>query len=105
MSSDQTRSGAPQSATITTAGTPGSSDQVRTFTPYARPAYVTNMHATDDLYVKINEEGAADDDFVISVSAGQAVEITSRGIVNVTKVSLYYASAAYSNAKVTGWTP
>jgi hypothetical protein len=65
--------------------------------------YVTNCHATDDLYVKVNAADAGTTDFLVKLVAGQAVELSSVGILNVQTVSLYYATAAYSNAKVVGW--
>jgi len=103
MGANANRTGAPIAAAITTAGTPGSATEVRTFDRPARPVYVTNCHASDILYVKVNADDAGDTDFLVKLVAGQAVELSSRGILNVQTVSLYYATAAYSNAKVVGW--
>lgn len=103
MSASANRTGAPVAAAITTAGTPGSVTEVQTFASPARPVYVTNCHATDDLYVKVNAADAGTADFLVKLAAGQAVELSSLGVLNVQTVSLYYATAAYSNAKVVGW--
>lgn len=103
MGANANRTGAPIAATTTTTGTPGSSAEVRTFPSPARPVYVTNCAASEDLYVKVNKDDASSTDFLVKLAAGQAVELSSRGILNVQTVSLYYAAAAYSNAKVVGW--
>ncbi|MHC4508021.1 MAG: hypothetical protein ACYTAO_03555 [Planctomycetota bacterium] len=103
MGANQNRTGAPIAAAVTTAGTPGAVTEVRTFASPARPVYVTNCNATDDLYVKVNAADASTSDFLVKLVAGQAVELSSVGILNVQTVSLYYATAAYSDAKVVGW--
>lgn len=103
MSASANRTGAPIAAAITTAGTPGSVTEVRTFPSPARPVYATNCHASDDLYVKVNAADAGTADFLVKLAAGQAVELSSLGVLNVKTVSLYYATAAYTNAKVVGW--
>lgn len=103
MSASANRTGAPIAATITTPGTPGSVTEVRTFTSPARPVYATNCHATEDLHVKVNAADASTTDFLVKLAAGQGVELSSLGILNVQTVSLYYATAAYANAKVVGW--
>ena len=104
MSSNANRAGAPVAAAVSTVGTPGASDEVRTFSLPARPVYVTNCNASDDLYVKVNDVDASSTNFLVKLTPGQAVELSSRGILNVQSVSLYYATAAYSSAKVVGWT-
>ena len=103
MGADANRTGAPIAAAITTAGPPGSVTEVRTFPSPARPVYVTNCHATDDLYVKVNAADASSTDFLVKLGASQAVELSTRGVLNVKTVSLYYATAAYASAKVVGW--
>lgn len=104
MSRIAVRVGAPTSPTVTTAGTPGVSDEVRTFTGYAaRPCVITNMHETDHLYILVNEEAASDVNFLCKLSPGQAVEISIGSQIAIGSVSLYYAVAAYSNALVKGW--
>jgi hypothetical protein len=65
--------------------------------------YVTNCDAADDLYVKVNAVDAGTADFLVKLVAGQAVELSTRSVLNVQTVSLYYATAAYSKAKVVGW--
>ena len=111
MSAGKTRVGAPITPVITTAGVPGTSDQVRTFQDaggrpaYARPCVITNMHATADLFVLVNEEGASDVNFLRRIPAQEAVDMSFHGRLNVNLVSLYYASAAYSNVQVRGWQP
>lgn len=103
MSASANRSGPPVAATTTTAGVPGTSAQVRTFAHPARPVYVTNCDTTDDLYIKVNKDDASSTDFLVKLTPGQAVELSTCGIVNVKTVSLYFASSAYSGAKVVGW--
>lgn len=103
MSASANRTGAPIAAVISTAGTPGSVTEVRTFDSPARPVYVTNCDATDDLFVKVNAADASTTDFLVKLAARQAVELSSLGILNVQTVSLYYATAAYTSAKVVGW--
>ena len=103
MGADANRTGAPIAATTSTAGTPGASAEVRTFASPARPVYVTNCDTADDLYVKVNEADASSTDFLVKLTPGQAVEMSTRSVLNVQSVSLYYASSAYSNAKVVGW--
>ncbi len=104
MSANANRTGAPIAAAITTAGTPGSVTEVRTFASPARPVYVTNCDATDDLFVKVNAADASSTDFLVKLTPGQAVELSSLGILNVQTVSLYYGASAYTGAKVIGWT-
>jgi hypothetical protein len=65
--------------------------------------YVTNCHATDDLYVKVNAANAGTTDFLVKLVAGQGVELSTNGVLNVQTVSLYYAVGAYASAKVVGW--
>lgn len=103
MGASANRTGAPIAAAITTAGTPGTSAEVRTFASPARPVYVTNCDASDDLYVKVNKDDASSTDFLVKLVAGQAVELSAVGILNVQTVSLYYATGAYAGAKVVGW--
>ncbi len=103
MSASANRTGAPIAAVVTTAGTPGSVTEVRTFDSPARPVYVTNCDATDDLFVKVNAADASATDFLVKLVAGQAVELSSLGILNVQTVSLYFATGAYAGAKVIGW--
>lgn len=105
MSADKTRIGAPTTATTVTAGTPGTSAEVREFSREARPVYVTNTSTTEDLFLKVNLANASASDFLVKLGPEQAVELSSRGIVNVKSVSLWYASVAFSNAKVVGWLP
>jgi hypothetical protein len=103
MGADANRTGAPIAAATTTAGTPGSVTEVRTFASPARPVYVTNCDTGDVLYVKVNAADASTTDYLVKLVAGQAVELSSLGILNVQSVSLYYATAAFTNAKVVGW--
>jgi hypothetical protein len=103
MGADANRAGAPVAADITVSGVPGTSAEVRTFSHPARPVYVTNCDVDDDLYVKVNKDDVSTSDFLVKLAAGQAVELSSRGILNVKTVSLYYATAAYASAKVVGW--
>ncbi|KPL13119.1 hypothetical protein AMJ85_00230 [candidate division BRC1 bacterium SM23_51] len=103
MSASANRAGAPVAAVTTTTGVPGTSAEVRTFTSPARPVYATNCDTTDDLYIKINKDDASSTDFLVKLTPGQAVELSTCGIVNVVTVSLYYASSAYAGAKVVGW--
>lgn len=111
MSATSNRHGAPIQPDITTTGTPGALDQVRTFRDaalrplYVRPCVVTNLHATEDLFVLINEENASDVNYLRKVPAGEAIDFSFTGRLNVNFVSLYYVAAAYSNAQVRGWTP
>lgn len=102
----KTRSGTPTAATIVTAGTPGSVAEDRDFGKvYARPVLITNNHATEALNVSINGIVSSATAFMWQLAAGDALDPTFRGIVNIQQVSLYYASVAYSNAIVLGWQP
>ena len=103
MGASANRIGAPSAAAISTAGTPGSTAEVRTFPHPSRPVYVTNCDASDDLFVKVNKADASATDFLVKLTAGQSVEVSSVGILNVKTVSLYYATGAYAGAKVVGW--
>lgn len=113
MPAANTRVGAPANPVITTEGLPGTSDQVRTFRDdngapaYARPCVITNMHATEDLYVAgANEEGASPTNFMVKLAAGQAVDVSMDGRVNVSSVSFYFATADYEDfVQVRGWLP
>jgi len=104
MSRSTVRSGAPVQPPVTTAGTPGSTDDVREFVDtFARPCFVTNTSATDDLFVLSNEEACSPTNFLVKLAPLQAVDLSVEGQMCVTKVSLYYAVAAYSAALVRGW--
>lgn len=100
------RSGTPTTATIISAGTPGTSADTRNFgTSYARPMLVTNNHATEALNVSINGITSTATVFMWQLAAGDALDPTFRGLIDVHEISLYYATVAYSNAIVLGWKP
>ena len=102
----KTRSGTPTAATVVTAGTPGASADERDFgDSYARPALITNNHATEVLNVSVNGITSSATAFMWQLAAGKALDPTFRGIVNIQEISLYYATAAYSNALTLGWKP
>lgn len=109
MSRSAVRVGPGVQPGITTAGTPGASDQVRTFRnaggeqQYARPCFVTNTHGSDDLFVLPNEDDCSPTNYLCKLAPGQAVDISVEEQINLGKVSLYYASAAYSAALIRGW--
>lgn len=105
MSARANRSGAPETPTTTTAGTPGSVAEVRTFSKYARPCVIANGHATEALFVKVNLATVTASDFHVKILAGTATDVSFGGIVNVTLVGLWYPSVAFSNAFVAGWLP
>ena len=102
MSADAVRVGPPGTPSTTTAGTPGATDEVRTFAMYARPCIVTNVSA-EDLYVLVNEGGATASNYLLKLAAGQAVDASIGGHINVRSVSLYFAATAYTSALVKGW--
>lgn len=98
------RVGVPTTPTITTTGTPGSSDQVRTFVDsYTRPCFITNTDTSEALYILVNEDGASPTNFMVKLAALQSVDISVDSQINVASVSLYYPTVAYSNAQVRGW--
>lgn len=98
------RVGVPITPTITTAGTPGSSDQVRSFVGlYVRPCFVTNTDSSENLYILINEDGATATNFLVKLAALQSVDISVDSQINVASVSLFYPTVAYSKALVKGW--
>lgn len=102
----KTRSGIPTVATIITAGVPGTSPQVRDFgKAYVRPMLITNKHATEVLHVSVNGIVSSATAFMWKLAAGEALDPTFRGIVNIQQISLYYASVAYTNAATLGWRP
>ncbi len=103
MSANANRTGAPVAAAITTAGTPGSVTEVRTFASPARPVYVTNCEGAEALFVKVNAADASATDYLVKLATGETAELSQGGIVNVQSVSLYFAAAAYAKAKVVGW--
>jgi len=104
MSRSAVKSGAPTQPTSTTTGTPGASDEVLEFLKtFARPCFVTNTSATDDLFVLPNEAGCSPSNFLVKLAPLQAVDISVEGQICVNNVSLYYAVAAYSAALVRGW--
>jgi len=108
MSRQAVRVGTGATPTITTAGTPGASDQVRTFQESggqrsARPVIVTNMDLTDALYIIPNDIGCSDVNFMVKLAPGQAVDLSVEGQINIGSVSLYYVSVAYTQAQVRGW--
>ena len=109
MSRNAIRVGAGTTPTITTAGTPGASDQVRTFYDpngapgYARPCFVTNTDGSDTLYVLPNNIDCSNTNYLAKLAPGQAVDISVEGQLDITSVSIYYASAAYTAALVRGW--
>jgi len=106
MSATANRIGAPINPTSTTTGVPGTSDEVVTFlTDYVRPCVVTNTDTADPLYVLVNEEAASTTNFLVKLTAGQAVDVSFNGRLNVKSLSLFYASAVYSKAQVRGWKP
>jgi hypothetical protein len=63
------------------------------------------MHTTDDVYILINEESATATNYLRKVPAGETVDFSFHGRVNVGLVSLYFVTAAYSNVQIRGWTP
>jgi hypothetical protein len=106
MSVRVARTGAPESPPVTTAGVVGASDEVRTFTKYARPVFVCNSHATEALFVKVNAINASNTDFHFKILAGVSLDVSAEGLLNVDFVSLFYvATAAYTDVKVSGWLP
>lgn len=115
MSSTNTRSGEPLVPVITTAGVVGTSDQVRRFfigetnggqRTYARPCIVANAHATETLYVLVNEEDASATNYLVRIPALTHLDVSFTGLVNVEFVSLFYtATAAYTDVLVRGWDP
>ena len=115
MSSTNTRSGEPLVPVITTIGVVGTSDDVRRFfigetangqKTYVRPCIIANDHATEPLYVLVNEEGATDEDYLVRIAGGAHTDVSFDGLVNVDFVSLYYAATAtYADALVRGWDP
>lgn len=105
MSRNAVRQGAGEQPPVTTAGTPGTDDDVRTFAEWAaRPCFVTNTHATVDLLVLPNEDGCSPTNFLVKLAPLQAVDISVESQMVITSVSLYYAAGpAYSAALVRGW--
>jgi len=108
MSRNAIRVGAGVQPTVTTPGAPGTSDQVRQFLDagnprYVRPCFVTNTDAADLLYVLPNEIDCSPTNYLAKLSPGQAVDISVEGQLDISSVSLYYASAAYTAALVRGW--
>lgn len=108
MSRQAVRVGTAVTPTITTAGTPGASDQVRTFQENgtqrsARPVIVTNMDLVDILYIIPNDIDCSDVNFMVKLAPGQAVDLSVEGQIGIGSVSLYYASVAYTQAQVRGW--
>ena len=110
MSRNAIRVGAPVQPTVTTPGSPGTSDQVRTFLSpdgrdvYTRPCFITNTDGADTLFILVNEIDASNVNYLAKLAPGQAVDISVEGQIDVNFVSLYYASAAYTAALVRGWT-
>jgi len=107
MSAKANRNGPPVTPATTTAGTPATDDRVVTFEVYTRPCVVCNGEATDPLYVKVNAAPASNTDFHFKILAGESLDVSFQGIVNVNSLSLYYANvaSAYAKAVVYGWTP
>lgn len=108
MSASSNRIGVAEIPTTTTAGSPGTSDQVREFTRYVRPCYVTNTDGTNALFVRINgtdTDPASATVFDVRVAPNTTIEITSNGIINVKTISLFMSAGAYSTAIVSGWLP
>ena len=111
MSRNAVRTGPGIAGTVTTAGTPGASDEVRNFLNssnkpvYCRPCVVVNTHASDVLYVLPNSVDCSPTNYLAKCAAGQAVDISIEGQIDVETVSLYYATAAYSAALAWGWIP
>lgn len=110
MSRDAVRVGTAATPDITTTGAPGTSDQVRTFQEtgrprYARPCVVTNLEAVggDILYVLPNDVDCSAANFMVKLTPGQAVDISVESQIAISSVSLYFASAAYTQAQVRGW--
>lgn len=100
------RAGAPVQATVKTAGTEGTSPQVYEFGGGAvRPCTVTNQHATEDLYVSWpNVEDASASNFMCVLVAGQSVDLSIGGIINVVTLSVWFgASGDYDDVDVRGW--
>lgn len=106
MASTRTRSGAPVTPTTTTTGTPGTDDRVVTFVDrYVRPCVVSNTDPTNKAYVLVNEEGATATNFLVSLAALEAVDVSFGGRVNVGSISIYMAAGAYASILVKGWLP
>ncbi len=105
MSRSSVKSGAPTQPPSTTTGVPGTSDEVLTFlnNTAARPCFVTNTSTTEDLLVLPNEDGCSPTNFLVKLAPLQAVDLSVEGQICITKVSLYYATEAYSVALVRGW--
>jgi len=104
MSRGAVRTGPAVIATTTTTGTPGTSDEVRSFVgKYARPCFVTNVDATDSLYVLPNAIDCSATNFLVKLAPGQAVDISVESQIDIQSVSLFFATAAYSKALVRGW--
>lgn len=115
MSSTNTRSGEPITPVTTTVGVVGTSDDVRRFfigetangqRTYVRPCIIANAHATEPLYVLVNEEAATATNYLVRIPALTHLDVSFTGLVNVEFVSLFYAAtAAYTDALVRGWDP
>jgi len=104
MSRNAVRTGPAVIATTTTTGTPGSTDEVRSFVGrYARPCFVTNGHGTEYLYVLPNDINCDTSNFLTRVTPGEAVDISFEGQIDIQSVSLFFLSASYSYAVVRGW--
>jgi hypothetical protein len=104
MSRNAVRSQGAVTPTVTTVGVAATSDEVRTFTNDVRPCLVVNLHATANLFVRVNTEGATATLWEFKVPALSSVDVSNGGMINVKFVSLFGAEA-YSNALVFGWAP
>lgn len=108
MSASVVREGRSIAPTVTTAGTEGSTDEVRTFLDangrqtYARPCFLSYHGGTDILYVRINGNdanpaSATVHDFAIGPPSAEhpprTIDLTAGGRINVSTVSLFLSGS------------
>jgi hypothetical protein len=105
MSRSAVRAQGPVTAATTTVGTPGTDEEVRTFSQDVRPCLVVNNFATDTVYVKMNATGASTVTWQVLVLPGATRDISLDGMINIKSVSLYTGAALpnYTGVLVLGW--
>ena len=93
MGRNAPKGGAPVTPAVTTAGTPGTSAQVWTFTRGSvRPCFVGNTSSTTVLFLKVNSADAVTaTDWVISIPSLGWYDVSQEGLINVDSIKAWMA--------------
>jgi hypothetical protein len=112
MSDRGNRAGDPLVPTVEVAGTVNTLAREYIFDAgdsrtYARVAYITNLGVIGSggpVYVLVNEAEASPTNALFVVVAGQTVDLTANGRLNVTRVSVFVPTGVtFAEARLTAW--